>query len=118
MFHLAFDRALLPLTYHRPAFEPLFKLPSEWNRKHREPSPRIPARDYTAYPLRGGFAPSRLAAIHPLERPVPERRDPKFHQAFDRALLPMTYHRPAFAPLPKWPSEWNSRSALVVCALV
>ena len=35
MFHLAFDRALLPFKYHRPAFEPLFRLPSEWSGKSR-----------------------------------------------------------------------------------
>ena len=49
---------------------------------------------------------------------MPERRDPMIHQAYDRALLPLTHHRPAFEPLVKLPSEGNSRSALVVCACV
>lgn len=49
---------------------------------------------------------------------MPERRDPKYHPAFDRALAPMTHHRPAFEPSVKRPSEGNSRSALVVCAFV
>ena len=39
-------------------------------------------------------------------------------QALDRALGPLTHHKPASEPLPKWPRARNSRSALVVWACV
>lgn len=46
MFHLAFDRALLPFKYHRPAFEPLFRLPSEWSGKIADLAQGVPLASF------------------------------------------------------------------------
>ena len=65
-----------------------------------------------------GLRPLAAAPLHPLERPVAERRDVKCHRALDSEVPPYRQNRPAIGPLYRLPSECNSLSPVVAILLV
>ena len=73
MFHLVLPEPLLPLTYQRPALPLFLKLPRESQQNMTARAPRIPACFHK------GTSPLAAYAASPLERPLAERREPKFH---------------------------------------
>ena len=76
MFHLAFEVPLLPLTQNRPALPLFLKLPRE-SQRTRQPT----RRESLLFIFKGGLRPLAAYAASPLERPVAERREPKYHPA-------------------------------------
>lgn len=102
IFQFVFDQPLFAFRIQRPAFAPLFKLPSASQQENRPESVTSPLYCYEGKPL------CQAAACHSPLVPFGETPETIVQYAFDQPVSAFRTQRPAFAPLLKPPSASHS----------
>ena len=114
-FQFAFDGALFPFSYARPAFDPLFRLPN----RHGQ---RTPAEFVQLKAERRAMLPRFIIGVLPLCAapydaahsprflPEPASRGAPYQPAFDGAWYPLSHARPAYDPASRTPNRHGQRT--------